>query len=98
MPNQRVARNRRLRYTTELKIRLQSLDRAEATVCAPLEIWRDRDPKKHYETYVSILTDGSGQKRVINVVVRKETYVYSWHLNAVKMNHARNGRLVYRKH
>lgn len=85
------------RTEREVSDRLKNINNVIQALRDPVEIWRDRDPKKHYETYVLILTDGSGQKRVINVVVRKETYVYSWHLNAVKMNHARNGRLVYRK-
>ena len=80
------------RDAEELKIRLQSLDRAEATVRNPLEIWYDARHKR--DKYIRIIIDKDGRE-VLNVVVNEGGETYSWHSNAVSLDHYRNGVLVY---
>ena len=80
------------RDAEELKLRLQSLDRAEATVRDPLEIWHDARHKR--DKYIRIVIDKDGNE-VLNVVVNEGGETYSWHSNAVSLDHYRNGVLVY---
>ena len=82
------------RDAEELKLRLQSLDRAEATVRDPLEIWHDARHKR--DKYIRIVIDKDGNE-VVNVVVNEGGETYSWHSNAISLDHYRNGVLVYRR-
>ena len=83
------------RDAEELKLRLQSLNRAEATVRDPLEIWRDPDNGR--EKYIRLILDKETGRMVLNVVTEKESITYSWHSNAVSLDHYRNGILLYIK-
>lgn len=82
------------RPQNELEERLQSLDRAEATVRAPLEIWRD--PRSQRDKYIRIIDDKETGQTAINVVTENESHSYSWHSNSVSLDHYRNGLLLYR--
>ena len=58
----------------------------------PLEIWHDARHKR--DKYIRIVIDKDGNE-VLNVVVNEGGETYSWHSNAVSLDHYRNGVLVY---
>ena len=83
---------KRGRDIAEEQRRLERLDTAEATVRDPIEIWYDARHKR--DKYIRIVIDKDGNE-VMNVVVNEGGATYSWHSNAVSLDHYRNGVLVY---
>ena len=81
------------RHPTELEERLTSLDRAEATIKKPHEIWRDENSGR--EKYIRFAKDRASGKTVLNVVTEGRKDAYSWHSNTVSLNHYRRGELLY---
>ena len=79
----------------ELRLRLQSLDRAEGTVRDPQEIWKDPDNGR--EKYIRLILDEQNARAVLNVVTEKGAHTYSWHSNSVSLDHYREGLLLYQK-
>lgn len=81
------------RAIAEEEIRLTNLNRAEATIKNPHEIWRDESSGR--EKYVRFAKDRSSGKTVLNVVTEGGKDAYSWHSSAVSFNHYRRGELLY---
>lgn len=75
------------------KIRLATLNRAEATIKNPHEIWQD--PRTRREQYVRIIKDEASGRTVMNAVSENGKEALSWHGNNVSLNHYRHGELIW---
>ena len=78
----------------EIRERLKNIDNVIETLKDPIEVWSDG---KYYLTYISLMRQPKRRKKILHVVVKKGKSVYSWHLNAVELNHGRKGELIYKK-